>query len=135
MMKKQKTEHGLMTAQLGSIYDVPVSHSTEVASTAAGSSTAAGASSVKFSDTTGAFGQTEGATFKPPFKTFYTNADQEVKYTTTNKFEGGSNFYSYFPTTDLKEQRLEQIWWQHKNKQLADKRRDEETEAHLREWA
>lgn len=33
------------------------------------------ASSLKFSDTTGAFQQTEGATYKPPFKTFYTNGE------------------------------------------------------------
>jgi len=34
----------------------------------------------------------------------------------------------------LKEQKLETVWWEHKNKVLADKRRDEETAAYLREW-
>jgi len=60
-------------------------------------------SSLKFSDTTGAFTQTEGATFKPPYKTFYTNNEQEVKFTTKNKFEGRSNYFHYYPTTDIKE--------------------------------
>jgi len=58
---------------------------------------------MRFSDTSRLFTQTEGATFKPPFKAFYTNSEQEVKYTTVNKFEGRSNYFSYYPTDDLKE--------------------------------
>lgn len=46
----------------------------------------------------GAFSQTEGATFKPTFKTFYTNNEQETKYTSVNKFEGRSSYFSYYPT-------------------------------------
>lgn len=80
------------------------------------------------------FSQTEGATFKPNFKQFYTNSEQEVRYTTINKFEGRSNYFMYHPTNDLKEQQLEAVWWEHKNRQLAEKRRDEETAAYLREW-
>jgi len=60
-----------MTAQLGSIYDVPTSMSQDTASTKAGSTQAGG--SVRFSDTTNTFKQQEGATYKPPFKSFYTN--------------------------------------------------------------
>ena len=58
-----------------------------------------------------------------------------MRYTTVNKFEGKSSYFSYYPTTDLKEQKLEQVWFHHKNKQLADKRCNEETAAYLREWA
>ena len=58
-----------------------------------------------------------------------------MKYTTTNKFEGKSSYFSYYPTTDIKEQKLEELWFNHKNQQLADKRRDEETAAYLREWS
>jgi len=65
-------------------------------------STKAG-SSVRFSETNGTFSQTEGATFKPAFKTFYTNNEQEVKYTTQNKFEGRSSYFSYYPTNELHE--------------------------------
>ena len=57
-----------------------------------------------------------------------------MSYTTTNNFGGKSNFFSYFPSTTLAEQRLAQMWFYHKNKQLQDKRRDEETLALLREW-
>lgn len=35
----------------------------------------------------------------------------------------------------MKEQKLEQVWFLHKNKVLADKRRDEETAAYVREWS
>ena len=96
-MKKSTDTHGLMTAQLGSIYDVPVTSQQDDQSTKPGSS-------VRFSETTGPFTQTEGATYKPQFKSFYTNGDQEVKYTTINKFEGRSSFFSYYPTTEIKEQ-------------------------------
>lgn len=68
---------------------------------------------MRFSDTAGDFGQMEGAKYRPAFKTFYTNAEQEVKFTTVNKFEGTSSYFSYFPTDELKEQKLEQFWWQH----------------------
>ena len=51
--------------------------------------------------------------FSKIFKTFYTNSEMEVKYTTVNKFEGRSNYFSYFPTDDLKELQLEQVWWRH----------------------
>jgi hypothetical protein len=105
-MKKKQNEHGLMTASLGSIYDVPLVSQSHDASSSVAGSTQAG-SSVRFSDTVGTFGQTEGASYRPPFKTFYTNGEQEVKYTTTNKFEGVSSYFSYFPTDELKEQKLE----------------------------
>ena len=90
---------------------------------------------MRFSDTAGDFGQIEGAKYKPAFKTFYTNAEQEVKFTTVNKFEGTSSYFSYFPTDELKEQKLEQFWWHHQNKKLADKRANEEMSAYVREWA
>ena len=121
-----------MTAQLGSVYDVPISI-TDSHADIMSSSTKAG-SSVKFSEMNNQFSQTEGATFKPAFKSFYTNSEQEVKYTSVNRFEGRSNYYMYHPTNDLKEQQLEKVWWEHKNQQLAEKRRDEETAAYLREW-
>lgn len=115
VMAKTKDQHGLMTAQLGSVYDVPIASASTTDGALSTSASTKVASSVKFSDTSGAFTQTEGATYKPPFKTFYTNGDQEAKFTTTNKFEGRSNYFAYYPTTDIKEQQLEQIWFAHKN--------------------
>lgn len=121
-----------MTAQLGSIYDVPLSQSMDQKSRKT-TSTAAN-STMKFSDTTGDFSMTEGARFKPAFKTFYT-CGEDVKYITTNKFEGSSNYFAYFPTEDIKEQKLEQFWWEQQNKKLADKRHNEEMANIVREWS
>ena len=130
-----------MTAQLGSIYDIPINvtdHSTDVGSSTMGESkmesSIKGGSSIHFSDTTGNFCQTEGATYKPPFKVFYTNSEQEVQHVSVNKFEGRSNYFAYYPSQDLAEQNLEQVWWRHQNKKLSDKRREEETAAYIREW-
>ena len=120
-----------MTAQLGSVYDMPMPSERSELETAASSHqrsfTVGGGSittkasstmpqpqsSMRFSSTSRLFQQTEGATYKPNFKTFYTNSEMEVKYTTVNKFEGRSNYFSYFPTDDLKELQLEQVWWRH----------------------
>ena len=99
VMKKQRKDHGLMTAQLGSIYDIPINvtdQSTDVGSSVMESTK--GGSSMHFSDTTGNFCQTEGATYKPPFKVFYTNSEQEVQHVSVNKIEGRSNYFAYYPS-------------------------------------
>ena len=58
---------------------------------------------MRFSDTTKDFCQTEGATYKPGFKVFYTNSEQEVQHVSVNKFEGRSNYFNYYPSADLSE--------------------------------
>ena len=82
-MKQKRSQRGLMTAQLGSIYDVPTQHTESqdtapsmMASTMGGGSVAQG-SKVTFSDINSAFGQTEGATFRPAYKTFFTPSQNE----------------------------------------------------------
>ena len=99
-------------------------------------STQAGSQSVRFSDLNNpTYGQTEGATYKPAFKTFYTSNETQVQFESKNNFKGRSSYFSYYPTSELAEQKLEQVWFQYQNKKLADKRRDEETQAYIREWA
>ena len=92
-----------MTAQLGSIYDIPLKqdqlHSDQKQ---AAPSTAAG-TSLRFDEMSGNFGETEGAKYKPKFSTFYSDPSVEAKYTTINKFEGISSYFSYYPTDDIKE--------------------------------
>jgi len=80
------------------------------------------------------FAHTEGAMKKRPFATFYTTYE-ECKFDTVNKFEGRSNYQHYYPTGEATEQKLEQMWFYAKNKQLADKRRDEETKQFLKQWS
>jgi hypothetical protein len=52
---------------------------------------------------------------------------QKVVYSVQNRFEGKSNYFNYFPTDRLLEQRLETVWFESQNKKLQEKRRDEET--------
>lgn len=121
---------GLLTSALGSIYDVPdhLQHkkTDEEAMTRAGTTV--------YSQSNAAFAQDEKAVMKHPFKTFYTTGE-EVKFESVNKFEGRSSYFSYFPTGEIYEQKLEHVWFAHANKKLSDKRRDEETQQFLKEWA
>ena len=98
-LKKESSWHGLMTAKLGSVYDVP-SNSSQLDERSTMASTMRVS---KMSEQSKMFGETEGAKYKPAFKAFYTNAEQEVKYTSTNKFEGVSSYFSYYPTDDIRE--------------------------------
>ena len=69
-----------------------------------------------------------------PFKHFFTTGEPVV-FRTQNRFEGRSNFYSYFPTEDAQEQRVERAWFEGQNKQLQDKRRQEELKQTVKEWS
>ena len=61
--KRRNEEHGLMSAQLGSVYDIPVSASVDAQSLSKESTQAS--SKVTFNNTAGVFSQVEGATYKP----------------------------------------------------------------------
>ena len=60
---------------------------------------------------------------------------QHTKFVTQNRFEGRSNYFHYYPTDSITEQKLETVWFEAQNRKLAEKRRDEETNAILHEWA
>lgn len=60
---------------------------------------------------------------------------QEVKFTTQNRFEGRSNYFHYYPTDNIIEQKLESMWYEAQNRRLAEKRRDEETRHIMNEWS
>ena len=62
---------------------------------------------------------------KLKYKTFFTSNEPTV-YNYENRFEGKSNYMRYYPTGQTFEQEMEKFWWDNKNKELADKRRDEE---------
>ena len=127
-IKKSETgsNKGLLTAQLGSVYDVPDRLLQSEAETKAGTTV--------YTESTNKFAQEEGAVLKVPFKTFYTTGE-DVRFDTVNKFEGKSGYFSYYPTGQIHEQRLEHYWFAHANKKLADKRRNEETQQFLKQWA
>ena len=81
------------------------------------------------------FEEEEGATYSLPFKQFYTDNSQAVVYKTMNRFEGRSNYFHYYPTDDMAEQEIEKMWFLSQNKQVADKRREEELKQTLKDWS
>lgn len=80
------------------------------------------------------FTQSEGAVRKHPFKTFYTTSDP-VYFDSKNTFEGRSNYNAYHGSGEPTEQKLETMWFHARNKELADKRRDEEMKNFIKQWA
>jgi len=52
-----------------------------------------------------------------------------------NRFEGRSNYFHYYPTDDMAEQEIEKMWFLSQNKQVADKRREEELKQTLKDWS
>jgi hypothetical protein len=115
-------------ANMGSVYDLPVVSSRADNRTQADTSMAGSS----WYGANQGFEKTERAVRKRPFDTFYTsnvNADNPpvpVKYAQQNRFEGKSNYFHYVPTDTLTEQRMECVWFEHQNKKLQEKRRDEE---------
>lgn len=67
------------------------------------------------------------------FSHFYTSSEP-AKYHKENRFEGKSNYHFYYPTGETYEQELEKFWFDAKNKELADKRREEEAREFMKEW-
>jgi len=57
-----------------------------------------------------------------------------VQFKTQNRFEGRSSYFHYYPTGHIDEQKMEQIWFEHQNRRLQEKRRDEETKQIMNEW-
>ncbi|TNV83407.1 hypothetical protein FGO68_gene17165 [Halteria grandinella] len=100
---------------------------------------ASSATSLAFADLTtqaqSEFEEQERSTYSLPFNRFFTNNDQQVVFKNQNRFEGRSNYYHYYPTDDMKEQDIEKMWFLSQNKQVADKRREEEMKATLKEWS
>ena len=70
---------------------------------------------------------------KYPFNNFYTS-NEPVQFHKENRFEGKSSYLAYYPTGQTFEQEMEQFWFDAKNKELADKRRDEEQRETMKEW-
>lgn len=80
------------------------------------------------------FEENDRATENYPFTTYFCATDQKVAYRKENRFEGRSNYQFYYPTGETFEQDLEKYWFDSKNKELADKRREEEAKQTMKEW-
>jgi len=71
------------------------------------------------------FEEVEKSVNKQSFKVMFTSNEPTI-YHKENRLEGRSNYHAYYPTGMTHEQELEQFWFDQANKDLADKRRDEE---------
>lgn len=74
-----------------------------------------------------------GQSFRPSFNTFYTTGE-EVKYNNLMKVESKSSYMNYVPTDNVVEQKLEKMWRETKNKEIAEKRCNDELQHTLKEW-
>ena len=79
------------------------------------------------------FEENDRSTKKYPFGHFF-SSNEPTAYHQENRFEGKSGYLSYKPTGEVFEQELEKFWIECQNKELADKRRDEEEKAMMKEW-
>lgn len=79
------------------------------------------------------FEENEKSVQSHPYKVFFTS-NEPTSYHRENRIEGRSNYQYYYPTGETFEQELEQFWFDAKNKELADKRRDEEHKQTMKEW-
>lgn len=113
-LKRQREQQefgiGLLTSNLGSVYDIPPEIRDD-------QSLSTKASTKITSTTQKEFRQTEGASFKPSYQTFFSD-NGEVQFTTKNTIAGRSNYFSYYPSNEVHEQNLERIWFYHQNQQL-----------------
>lgn len=74
-----------------------------------------------------------GQSFRPSFNTFYTTGE-EVKYNNLIKVESKSSYVNYVPSDNIVEQKLEKMWRENKNKEIAEKRCYDEIQQTLKEW-
>lgn len=62
-----------------------------------------------------------GQPHRPSFNTFYTSGE-EVKYSNLLKVESKTNYANYIPSDHIVEQKLQKMWKEAKNKEIAEKR-------------
>jgi hypothetical protein len=79
------------------------------------------------------FIKSERATSGLPYKKYYANGN-DVTSQVQNKFEGRGNYCHYFPAKNIREQQVEKIWFEARNKVLQEKRTNEEGSAMLKQW-
>ena len=79
------------------------------------------------------FEENEKSVQKLPFGVFFTS-NEPTTFHKENRFEGRSSYQHYYPTGHTHEQELDKYWFDAKNKELADKRRDEEAKQTMKTW-
>lgn len=79
------------------------------------------------------FEESEKAKIVHPYPVFYTS-NEPTTYHQENRFEGKSTYMAYYPTGLMQQQEIENLMCDYRNKELADKRRDEEAKQIMKDW-
>ena len=79
------------------------------------------------------FEENEKSVTKYPMSVFPTT-NEPVNFHKENRLEGRSNYQFYYPSGETFEQEMEQFWFKFKQKELADKRREEEAQQTMKDW-
>ena len=74
-----------------------------------------------------------GKPIDPGYNTFYTTS-AKVNYFQANRIEGKSGYLHYVPSDNVVEQRLEKMWYENINKDIAEKRTQEEIRQSIHDW-
>ena len=74
-----------------------------------------------------------GQSFKPSFNTFFTSGDK-VEFESLLRVESKGSYANYIPADNIVEQKLQKMWKETQNRDVAEKRVDDELQKTLKEW-
>lgn len=74
-----------------------------------------------------------GQSFRPSFNTFYTSGDK-VEFDSLMRVESKGSYASYVPTDHIVEQKLQKMWRETKNREVAEKRVNDELQKTMKDW-
>jgi hypothetical protein len=74
-----------------------------------------------------------GQSFRPSFNTFYTSGDK-VEHESLMRVESKGSYATYIPTDNIVEQKLQKMWRESKNKEVAEKRINDELQKTMKDW-
>ena len=74
-----------------------------------------------------------GQSFRPSFNTFFTSGDK-VEFDSLLRVESKGSYGNYIPTDNIVEQKLQKMWKDIKNKEVAEKRVNDELHQNMKDW-
>lgn len=74
-----------------------------------------------------------GQNFRPSFHTFFTSGEK-VEFDSVLKVESKANYGSYIPADNIVEQKLQKMWTQTQNREVAEKRVNDELKQTMQDW-
>ena len=74
-----------------------------------------------------------GKSYRPSFNTFFTTGDK-VEFESLLKVESKGSYANYIPTNNIVEQKLQKMWVETQNRDIAEKRVNDELHRTMKEW-